>query len=528
MVKISTNTLLTNLPFLMAALMLLSFISGCAQGRVDPFDRQTGATRKEIKDVVFGDKTKKNSAKKSADNSAIPKFTSIPQSSRIIAIPSLPKNNNDKLISFSVTDQVPLKDVIIELAKVAKLDVDLDPQIDGGVIIKAKNRPLVEILDRICDMGNLRYTLENNRLHVERDLPFATNYPLDFLIDGDLWGEVETNILALINNPSISNSSSGGSISSNKLSNMMTIFASKKNHIKITNYLERIKKSSSAQVLIEAKVIEVTLKDSYKTGIDWTWLSGTGDSVTQKANGASGFATDNDPISILLGPRSAFGGNISSAISALEEFGTVKSIASPRINALNNQKATLNFTKKLIYFTNDVSTNVTTASTASTTENTVTSTQHEEPTGTELTITPVIDLETNEVTLNVKPRITIKSDDVKQTVVVAGIADPIVNLIPTINVRELSTTAKIKSGSILVIGGVMNEDTNNTDTGVPFLNRIPVLGYLFKKTLKNASVTETVIFVKATVVGTGEGISKYDRQVHDIFTSSARPFLNSN
>ncbi len=533
MVKVLTSTSSKNPLFLLAIAMLHTLIFGCAQGKIDPFDRQTGATQKEIRDVFFGDKAKKAANKKAAENSAIPKLNSIPQSSRMIAIPSLPKASAEKLISFSVTDQVPLKDVLIELAKAAKLDVDLDPGIDGGVIVNAKNRPLVEVLDRVCDMGDLRYTLLNNRLHVERDLPFAKNYSLDFLVDGDLWASVETNVLALIDSKNSNSSSSsrtssnGGSVSSNKLSNMMTIFASQKNHAKVANYLAQVRKSSSAQVLIEAKVIEVTLKDNYKTGIDWAWLAGA-DSVTQNANGAGGASVDKDPIAFVLGRRGLLGGSITSSVSALEEFGTVKAIASPRINALNNQKATLNFTRKLIYFTNDVSTSVTTSTPGSTSQNTVTSTQHEEPTGTELTITPVIDLATNEITLNVKPKITIKSDDVTQTVVVAGVDEPIINTIPTVNVRELSTTAKIQNGSVLVIGGVMNEDTTNNDNGVPYLSRIPVLGYLFKKTSKKSSVTETVIFVKATIVGTGDGVSKYDRQIHDTFTSSSRPFLDSN
>ena len=515
MIKFLANTSLKNLQFLLTTLVLFASLSGCSHGKVDPFDRQTGATKAEIKDIFFGDKSKK-----SADGSLISKLNSIPQSSRMIAIPSPPKASAEKLISFSVTDQVPLKEVLIELAKAAKIDVDLDPEIDGGVIVNAKNRPLVEILDRVCDMGGLRYTLANNRLRVEKDLPFAKNYALDFLIDGDLWASVETNVLALL----ADKSSSGGSVSSNKLSNIMTIFASQKNHIKIASYLEQVRKSSSAQVLIEAKVVEVTLNDNYKTGINWDWISGT-DRVTQNANGAD--ATN--PIQFVLGSRDLFGGSISSKVSALEQFGTVKAIASPRINVLNNQKATLNFTRKLIYFTNDAVTNTINSNNAGTnTQNVSTSTKHEEPTGTELTIVTSIDLATNEVTLNVKPKITIKTDDVIQTVVIPGVTEKITNKIPTINVRELSTTAKIQSGSVLVIGGVMSENTTNDDIGIPFLGQIPVLGYLFKQVAKSSSVTETVIFVKATIVGTGDGISAYDRQVHDTFTSSSRPFLNPN
>ncbi len=532
---ILTHTRLTNNSELMTQSSLIKSVKNilllfltytllsCAKGKVDPFDNQNGVTRDEIKKTFFVNRDKANKDKSNKEST---KLGTIPQSSRMIALPTPPKVNDKQLVSFSVTDQVPLKDVLIELAKSAKLDIDLDPTIEGGVIINAKNRPLTEVLDRICAMGNLRYSFSNNLLHVERDLPFAKNYLVDFLIDGNIWSEVETNIKNIIDEDGSTADSSGGSVTSNKLSNIMTVFASKKNHEKVANYFAQVRKNSSAQVLIEAKVLEVTLTDNYKTGIDWSWTGSSASTLTQTSGGASGSAAGN-PVSLVLGNGSLFGGSITSTISALEEFGTVKAIASPRINALNNQKATLNFTKKLIYFTNEISSNTTTTNGASNTQNVITSTQHEENTGTELTITPVIDLASGEVTLNVQPKITIQSGSVTQKVF-----DPndstksITNDIPIINTRELSTTAKIQSGSILVIGGVMTEDTNNNDKGLPFLSRIPVLGYLFKSVSKTSSVTETVIFIKASIVRPDEGINKYDREVNDKFSSSARPFLN--
>jgi len=505
---------------------LMATLLGCAQSKIDPFDRQNGTTKADIRNTLYNNKSKQDKASKPSA-----KDSPIPQSSRMIIIPTPPKLNNKQLISFSVTEKVPLKDVLIELAKSAKLDIDLDPTIAGGVIINAKNRPLTDVLDRICDMGNLRYSFNDNILHVKRDLPFAKNYLVDFLIDGNLWSEVETNVKAIIDDGGSTADSAGGSISSNKLSNMITIFASQKNHTKVAEYLKEVRKNSSAQVLIEAKVVEVTLSDNYKTGIDWTWTGSSSTSVSQISGGASGItdATNPSPISLVLGNGSLFGGDLTSTVSALEEFGAVKAIASPRINALNNQKATLNFTKKLIYFTSEVSSNTTTTSSTGTTQNTVTSTQHDETTGTELTITPVIDLVTNEVTLSVQPKITIKSTDVEQTVIAPGVdgGDDITytNLIPIINTRELNTIAKIQSGSILVIGGVMTEDATNKDNGIPFLSRIPILGYLFKSTSRLSSVTETVIFIKATVVSPSDGVNKYDREINDKFSTTSRPFF---
>ena len=82
-----------------------------------------------------------------------------------------------------------------------------------------KTAPLTEVLDRISQLGSLRYSYENNRLHVERDLPYAKNYLVNFLIAGEIWEEVETNIDELL-----STDSAGGSVSSNKLANIITVF----------------------------------------------------------------------------------------------------------------------------------------------------------------------------------------------------------------------------------------------------------------------------------------------------------------
>ena len=513
--KIKSKTILV--------LLAILILSGCAQGKVDPYDRQTGVSREEIKKSFFASAEERRKKREEREKSSSTNYYfknngigSIPKPSQMVAIPAPKKFEKKELISFSVTEEVPLKDVLIELAKAANLDLDLDPSISGGIIINARNRPLTEVLDRVSELGNLRYSLRDNRLHVQRDDPYSKNYSVDYLIDGNIWEEVQSNINSLI-------SENSGSITSNKLANMMTIFATSKDHKKIVEYLREVKKHSSAQVLIEAKVIEVTLNDKYETGIDWSWL-GSGETQISQSGGAN---TASDPIQLVLNGKSLFGGSLTSTITALEEFGTVKAIASPRINALNNQTATLNFTKKLVFFTTDISTDSTTTSGVSNETSTITSTLNEETAGTELSITPAIDLLNDEITLNVEPKITIKTEDVEQPVFDPNDASVILttNLIPVINTRELKTVARVKSGNILVIGGVMTEETSNVDSGVPFLSRIPLLGNLFKSVSKNAAVTETVIFIKAQIIRPDEKLNDYDINLHDNFTSSSRPFL---
>ena len=99
------------------------------------------------------------------------------------------------------------------------------------------------------------------------------------------------------------------------------------------------------------------------------------------------------------------------------------------------------------------------------------------------------------------------------------------NLVPVIQTRELNTIAKIQSGHVIVIGGLMSESAASTDTGVPFLQRIPLLGLLFKSNDKTSEVIETVIFIKATIVNSGPVTNKVDRDIQEKFDTNRRKFF---
>jgi general secretion pathway protein D len=529
-------------------LTLFFTLSSCYNGRLDPLDRNIGLTKSDFQDLII-----KKSVERKNDEKKPNKTSTIPTTSNLLKILPPAGAVGDRLISISVTDQVPLKDVLIELGRVAKVDTDIDSLISGGIIFSVRNRPLKEVLDRISALGSLRYTYSDDILHFERDSPFLKNYIVDYLPEGsNLWADVSSNISAILKGESSdSEDKKESSISVNKSAGIISAFATTKQHEIIANYLSEVHKYSSAQVLIEAKVVEVTLKDLYKTGIDWTWTglhggttvssyngfkgsvpaSGSGTTAVVAVGGASVGGTTSTGVSGLK--QFLFGGNLNMAISALEEFGTTRTLSSPRIHAINNQKATLNFTKKLVYFKVEIVSSASGANTATAASGTgggtavvvpnniitttTTSTKLEENEGVEITIVPSINLKTNEVMLTVKPKISLKVDEAE---------DPAnsLNVIPVMATRELNTVAKIKSGNILIIGGLMKESTKNTDNGIPFLKDIPILGYFFKSSIKDSEITETVVFIKATIIGSDSKIDKEDREFLDKMNSSKRKF----
>ncbi len=124
--------------------------------------------------------------------------------------------------------------------------------------------------------------------------------------------------------------------------------------------------------------------------------------------------------------------------------------------------------------------------------------------------------------MNIKPSLSVQNGEA---------VDPAssVNKVPVINKRTIDTIAKIKSGDVMVIGGLMKDTTKNTDSGVPFLSGIPLLGWFFKSISKDTAITETVIFIKATIVKQGSAtVSKIDRDFQQKFDTNRRRFFGTN
>lgn len=525
--KFSTYLLLIVVPLM---------LSGCGQRINDPIDTKTNLRKSDFDRYV----TKKAGSEEKRREKALKqnKSRSIPSISSIKPRPPKQIKERDFLdqyqnVSFSVTDDTPLKDVLIELGRIAKLDVELDPNITGGIVISAHKKPLGQIVKRICRLGNLRYEFKNGVLRFERDLPYTKNYFVDYLKEGsDLWTEVDNNIKQLLQNERSSTttmlSESGqdnipiSSMTINKSAGILTIYAPKRHHDAIQRYLYDVEEMASAQVLIEAKVVEVQLSDEFRAGINWD-LTGKSPSTGIKTDG--GFSAIGE------GAASAFsfvtGGDIASSVSALEKFGTTRTLSSPRIHAINNRKSILNFTKKLVYFQIQADTTTTGGLADGQTTFAVTSTRLEEEEGVKLTIIPSINLKSNEITMHIKPIITVNSGYIDDP---ASVQDQngntiATNQVPQMQTREIDTVAKITDGNVIVIGGLMQESTTNTDSGVPFLQRIPLIGNLFKSTSKESTITETVIFIKATIVKSSDSVDKNDRNLQEKFDTNVRGFF---
>ena len=85
------------------------------------------------------------------------------------------------LVTISVNESVPLKDVLYELAQQANYDIELDPRIEGAVIFSARNKPFDQVMERICAMSGLRYKIVDDAIRIELDTPYTETYKIDYL-----------------------------------------------------------------------------------------------------------------------------------------------------------------------------------------------------------------------------------------------------------------------------------------------------------------------------------------------------------
>jgi len=153
---------------------------------------------------------------KAAEEPPIPPFQSI------LAAPAAPELADTRRVSVAVTESVPVRDILIELARKANVDLELDPRISGGIIMTATDRPFIDVIERISDLADLRFKFDNNRLHVEVDDPYMEQYHVDVL---NIARTSESNVSSSTDASSVSQAigaTGGGGGGSNKSESSVT------------------------------------------------------------------------------------------------------------------------------------------------------------------------------------------------------------------------------------------------------------------------------------------------------------------
>jgi MSHA type pilus biogenesis protein MshL len=421
----------------------------------------------------------------------------------------------------------PLRDVLHVIAETTNLNLvmesDVDPEIPVNITLK--NVTAEHALKTIFNSVDYFYTLKDNILYIkavdtrifELGRPaMEQKYTID--VGGDMlagatstgsgggggggtgvkgsitqgtksddtafkfWEAVErsiSNLLAIREGaPTLR------SFTVNRLSGSVIVTASKKDLDRIENYLNNLKAVIGRQVLVEAKIIEVQLNDNFRLGIDWSYV--TSDVNLSTSNFASVVPAAGPVVRIAVTDS-----RFAPILQALETQGEVRTLSNPRVSIMNGQTALLSAGQNRSFISKIDSTTiggVTPVTTFSVQTSSILS-------GILVGIVPYIN-ENGEISLTVTPIISnlVKLDDKN-----VG-SNQIQISLPTVDLRELSTTVKVLDGQTVIIGGLIQKTESLQDNQVPFLGNLPLLGHLFKSRDKLDIRTELVVLLQPFLI----------------------------
>jgi MSHA type pilus biogenesis protein MshL len=280
----------------------------------------------------------------------------------------------------------------------------------------------------------------------------------------------------------------------NRLTGTIFVTASKRNIERVEQFLNTIKKVISRQVLVEAKIIEVQLSEGLKYGVDWSFVNRTMGSGELNI-ATSGFSGVVPLAGSSLNVGITRGASFSSLLSAIATQGEVRTLSNPRVNIMNGQTALLSVGRN-VSFISKVETTTTTAAGATPTTTFTVQTSNI-LSGIIIGIVPYIN-DNGEISLTITPIISdlIRLED--KTIGSGGNQSQI--SLPTVDLRELSTTVKVRDGQMIIIGGLISKKENLQDNKVPGLGDVPLLGEAFKSRDKAESRSELVVVLQPVLV----------------------------
>ncbi len=288
----------------------------------------------------------------------------------------------------------------------------------------------------------------------------------------------------------------------------------------VEEYLGVTQTNMNRQVILEAKIVEVQLKDGFQSGINWAGIAnkngktytigqvGGGSSLgTAGLSSIAGNTGNLNPTTGIFSPisgtnSSAFGGVFTLAVKAnnfaaffelLKTQGDLNVLSSPRVSTMNNQKAVIKVGTDSFFVINQSTTGTNVVGGLPT----VTTTLAPFFSGIALDVTPQID-ETGNINLHIHPSVS----EVLEKQITVALNQTISTALSS--VQESDNIVRASSGQIIVIGGLMKEASTDDNASVPVLGDIPLIGNLFKHKKVTRIKRELVILLKPTVINVGQ------------------------
>jgi len=289
------------------------------------------------------------------------------------------------------------------------------------------------------------------------------------------WKNMKYNVERLLHQRTSKNS-----IFINKDASLLTVTATKQEVKKVTKYLDEMMSKMHKQVLIEAKIIELTYDDSSSTGIDWSQLEISMQGSFGKTNGESDSSYN-----------VAYNFSTPNFIKFLKTYGDVKVVSNPKILTMNNQAAVINVGEQLSYKFQTGSVVTTGGTAAGTNTYSIGSTF----VGVTLFVIPEVSSD-NKIIMKINPVVSrlSKEEDTNNVLNITR------DLPPDTKVKQMTSIVKVSDGEKVVIGGLINISKGTTTKGMPILSDIPIISPLFKYESDIKTKSELFIVIQPKIV----------------------------
>jgi MSHA biogenesis protein MshL len=332
----------------------------------------------------------------------------------------------------------------------------------------------------------------------------------------DFWDSLNTSLQAIVG------TEKGRSVVVTQNSGVVLVRAMPSEVRAVENYLRAIQAIADRQVMLEAKIIEVTLNDSFQAGVNWATFHGSGSNrgtignmrpgTTLVPSGATDPTLSNRTVGVIPGVAGGiatatasatnpgfFGlalqtANFAALINFLETQGSVSVLSSPRVATVNNQKAVLKVGTDELYVTN-VTTNTTTNVTGNSTFS-PTVTLQPYFSGISLDVTPQIDEDDN-IVLHIHPAVSLVEE--KEKLIDLGNLGQFKLPLASSTVNETDSVVRARDGLIVAIGGLMSQTSIIDRSGLPGTTASDIGGLLGQRA-RAMRKRELVILIKPTLI----------------------------
>ncbi len=430
----------------------------------------------------------------------------------------------ERVYSFTLRE-ADIHEVMLSISKQTSYNIVVEPDVQGSVTLDLKNVTLTDALDTLTDLLGLTYKVRRNLIWVSRPALETRIFSLGYVnlkrtgtssttaqigasiaggvggatagaagggggaggqttittsSETDLWSSLEAGVTQLL--------STDGKLVMDKQGGNILVTDFPRFLDRIAAFLETVEGSVQRQVLIEARIIEVTLTGEFRFGINWAAVA--------RAGALAGATSSGKIFNQALAPANTTDFQIGvtstdfdALINILSSQGEVNVLSSPRLTTLNNQTAVLRSATDDVFFVTETERTPGPSGVQSFT----TVTPRTVTVGVVLSITPQISSD-GSVILHVRP--TVSRSDRTASITV----DNTTISVPILDVREADVIVRAEEGQVVVIGGLIDERQTDDVRKVPLLGDLPGIGRLFRQTIQMRDKTELVVLLRPTVL----------------------------